>query len=87
MGRIREFFRYRNLIELKSYVALLDCIGEKNFDFFILKIESNKTISPPAQGKVGRNGQHFSKNQTSNETIDFYLLYVWGALYESPLRG
>ena len=44
VGRITEFFRYCNLIELKSYMALLDCIGKK-IEFFISKSRS-RAIKP-----------------------------------------
>ena len=40
-----------------------------------------------AQGKMGRNGQPISKNQTSNNVINFYLLYVLEAQKLHTLRG
>ena len=75
--RLRLFLRYHNLTSEISNLVLLDHTGfKKNLKNLKLVDREGYKVSSAAQEGLGRNGQHFSKNQTSNETIDFYLLYV-----------
>ena len=66
-----------NLHALKCVAPYMKQIHEKKLQKSLKMVDrqSYKEI-PAAQEELGRNGQNISRNPTSNNAINFYLLYV-----------